>query len=102
IEANDGATTGGIPEAIALDDRRGGNAHVGEIVYLTGWQLVVDVLPKELAGGFVEAHQHALVERGGFLGSGIDSQRIHIARISRRSVVRADEDFAAEDYRLAI
>ena len=67
---------------------------MGPVVDAAGGQLVVDVLPKELAGRLFETHQDALVDRL--------AHRVDVGLVARFVIVGADEDLAAGDDRPAV
>ena len=92
------AAVGDDVDAVSLDGRRAAQALLGPVVDAAGGELVVDVLPEELAGGLVEAHEDAHVDRLGLAVRGL----LRVARIARVLVVGADEDLAVGDDRAAV
>ena len=86
VEAENFAMAGDGVNAVAVDRRRRADAEL----MVVGFALHFgnDQLPEKLAVGLVETHQHILVA--------------DVFRIARRGVVRADEDFAARDDRIAV
>ena len=88
VEAPDDAAIARVVEPRALDQRRRSDALIRPVVGAARRQLLVRLLPQELAGLFLERHQHAAVAR--------------LLRIAQRFVVRADEHHAAGDDRVAV
>ena len=86
--AEDDAAVARVVEAVADDERRRGDALERPVIGAARLELRVRVLPEELAGGLAERHQHAAI--AGLL------------RIAQQLVVRADEDHAARDDRVAV
>src|SRR5205814_477832 len=77
-----------VIELVALDERAGADAFLGPVVDAAGRELVVGVLPEELAGRLLEAHHDALVA--------LD------VRDTRLAVIGADKDLAAGEDRAAV
>ena len=90
VEADDLAAAGDEPQPVPFDAGRAADAHQRPIVHAAGGQLLARVLPEELAVGFVEAQEHAQVDRG------------RIALQIAGAVVGADVDLAVGDDRVAV
>lgn len=83
-----------VPEFLALDDGGGADALTRPVLDAADGQFRVGVLPQELAGLLVEAHQHALVDRLLLAGLGVEDKILGVARLL---VIGADEHLAVGD-----
>ena len=88
VQAHHFATAGHEINAIAFNSRRGEQAEIFPVVDFAGSEFRHDQLPEKFAGLFVEAHEDAAVAL--------------MLRVARILVVRADENLAAGDSRIAV
>ena len=63
VQAPDHAAVAGVVDVGALDERRRGDALIRPVVGAARRQLLVGLLPEELAVRFAERHQHAAIAR---------------------------------------
>ena len=61
VEAPDHAAVADVVEVRALDERRAGDSLIGPVVGAPRRELLVRLLPQELARVFLERHQHAAI-----------------------------------------
>ena len=88
VQAPQHAAVADVVDPAVLDERRRGDALIRPVVRAARRQLLVRLLPQELAGRLAERHQHAAIAR--------------LFRIPRRFVVGADEHHAARHDRVAV
>ena len=88
VEADDFTAVGDDISLIAGDGGRGAEADEFPVADLAGTELRDDQLPEEIAGFLIEAQQVPTVAG--------------LAGIARRFVIRADEDLAVGDDRVAV
>jgi hypothetical protein len=88
VQREDHRAIAHVVEPLVLDDRRGGDALERPVVRAARFELPVRVLPEELAVRRAEGLEHATVAV--------------LLRIAEELVVRADEDHAVGDHRVAV